>query len=79
MEYRGKGYASQAMKFLVQLCKDKGIGTIWLMVKKYNTDAIAIYEKKGFRTVRTQVADIGNGFVMDNFIMENKLHAPGEE
>jgi hypothetical protein len=31
------------------------------------------YAKKGFRTVRTQVADIGNGFVMDDNIMEKEI------
>ncbi|CAH0117684.1 MULTISPECIES: hypothetical protein [unclassified Paenibacillus] len=34
---------------------------------------IAVYEKKGFRTVRTQVADIGNGFVMDDHVMEKEI------
>jgi len=72
-EHRGKGYASQAMEFLVELCKDRGLGMIWLTVNRYNDTTIAVYEKKGFRTVRTQVADIGNGFVMDDNIMEKEI------
>lgn len=72
-EYRGKGYASRAMAFLVQLCKDRTLSPIWLTVNKYNADTIAVYEKKGFRTVRSEVADIGNGFVMDDFIMEKEI------
>jgi GNAT superfamily N-acetyltransferase len=63
-EHRGKGYASQAMEFLVEICKDRRLGIIWLTVNRYNDATIAVYEKKEFRTVRTQVADIGNGFVM---------------
>ncbi|MEK3722527.1 GNAT family N-acetyltransferase [Paenibacillus sp. FSL H8-0034] len=71
--HRGKGYASQAMELLVNLCKNRKLGTIWLTVNRYNDASIAIYEKKGFRTVRTQVADIGNGFVMDDNIMEKVI------
>ncbi|OPA73576.1 GNAT family N-acetyltransferase [Paenibacillus selenitireducens] len=72
-EHRGKGYASQAMEFLVGICKVRRLGMIWLTVNRYNDATIAVYEKKGFRTVRTQVADIGNGYVMDDNIMEKKI------
>jgi len=72
-EHRGKGYASQAMAFLVEICKVRRLGMIWLTVNRYNDATIAVYEKKGFRTVRTQVADIGNGFVMDDNIMEKEI------
>lgn len=72
-EHRGKGYASQAMGWLVQICKDRRLGIIWLTVNRHNHATIAVYEKKGFRTVRTQAADIGNGFVMDDHIMEKEV------
>lgn len=72
-EHRGKGYASQAMEYLVEICNDRRLGIIWLTVNRYNDTTIAVYEKKGFRTVRTQVADIGNGFVMDDNIMEKEI------
>jgi ribosomal protein S18 acetylase RimI-like enzyme len=72
-DHRGNGYASQAMELLVNLCKNRKLGTIWLTVNRYNDATIAIYEKKGFKTVRTQVADIGNGFVMDDNIMEKVI------
>ncbi|RCX21685.1 acetyltransferase (GNAT) family protein [Fontibacillus phaseoli] len=72
-EHRGKGYASQAMEFLVGLCKQRGLGLIWLTVNRYNDDTIAVYSKKGFKAVRTQVADIGNGYVMDDFVMEKEI------
>ncbi|UKS29460.1 GNAT family N-acetyltransferase [Paenibacillus sp. HWE-109] len=72
-EHRGRSYASQAMAFLEQLCKDRNLSHIWLTVNRDNESSIAIYEKKGFRTVREQIADIGNGFVMDDFIMEKEM------
>ncbi|WP_139997291.1 GNAT family N-acetyltransferase [Paenibacillus paridis] len=72
-EHRGQGYASQASAFLEQLCKDRNLSHIWLTVNRYNTSTIKVYEKKGFQTVREQMADIGNGFVMDDFIMEKEI------
>jgi len=75
-EHRGKGYASHAMKQLVEMSIERKLAAIWLTVNRYNHDTIAIYEKKGFKTVREQVADIGNGYVMDDFIMEKEIVQP---
>lgn len=72
-QYRGKGYASQAFRFMVNLCKEKGYHKIWLTVNRFNENTIKVYEKKGFIKTRTQVADIGNGFVMDDYIMEKTI------
>ncbi|WJH36010.1 GNAT family N-acetyltransferase [Paenibacillus sp. CC-CFT747] len=72
-EHRGRGYGSQAMAFLEQLGKERNLRAIWLTVNRHNESSIAVYEKKGFRTVREEVADIGNGYVMDDFVMEKNL------
>ncbi|AZK47549.1 GNAT family N-acetyltransferase [Paenibacillus lentus] len=72
-EHRGKGYASQAMEQLVDICRNRNLDAIWLTVNRHNASTIAVYEKKGFKTIRTQVADIGNGFVMDDYVMEKEI------
>ncbi|GAA0134475.1 hypothetical protein YSY43_13150 [Paenibacillus sp. YSY-4.3] len=72
-EHRGKGYGSQAMELLVDICRNRNLGAIWLTVNRHNASTIAVYERKGFKTIRTQVADIGNGFVMDDYVMEKEL------
>ena len=69
-KYRGHGYASLAFCFMLERCKERGYQKIWLTVNRFNQNVIKIYEKKGFVKVRTQVADIGAGFVMDDYIME---------
>lgn len=69
-QYRKRGYASFTFNFLVNLCKEKDYQKIWLTVNRFNKSTIRVYEKKGFIKTRTQVADIGNGFVMDDYIME---------
>jgi RimJ/RimL family protein N-acetyltransferase len=58
---------------MVNLCKEKGYHKIWLTVNRFNENTIKVYEKKGFIKTRTQVADIGNGFVMDDYIMEKTI------
>lgn len=48
-------------------------GRLWLQVNRGNTQAIAAYQKYGFRIVESRVFDIGNGFVMDDHVMEQLL------
>lgn len=72
-QYRGQGYASRAITYLEKLCNDRNLNVIWLTVNRQNESSIAIYKKKGFQIVREQVADIGKGFVMDDFIMEKEI------
>ena len=43
---------------------------LWLQVNRRNTQAIAAYLKYGFRIVEARVFDIGHGFVMDDYVME---------
>lgn len=72
-EFRGKGYASEVFQFLEDLCEKRGLIAIWLTVNRYNDNTIAVYKKKGFEIIKTQVADIGNGYVMDDYVMEKKI------
>lgn len=72
-EYRGKKIASKAMEFLVALCRERGLKSIWLTVNKHNDTTIAIYQKMGFYEICQQRADIGNGFVMDDYVMQKDV------
>lgn len=72
-EFRGRGYARKAFEFCQDLAKEKGISTLFLTVNKGNTGAIAAYEAMGMTCVREQCADIGKGYVMDDFVYEYTL------
>lgn len=72
-DMRGKGIASNAFTFIEDICKIRGIKSIWLTVNKYNTHSIAVYNAKGFKIIDSEVAPIGNGFVMDDYIMQKLL------
>ncbi len=68
--FRGRGYARKVVEMLESICKREGIPKIWLTVNRNNLSSIKAYESLGFVKVRTQVADIGGGYVMDDYIME---------
>ena len=67
---RGKGDARKAFGFLEKLCSERGLCSIWLTVNRYNDHSVAAYRKSGFEVIEERVTDIGNGYVMDDFIME---------
>ena len=66
---RGKGIARQALDMMREICREKGLSSIYLTVNKHNSSK-QVYEALGFKTTREEVTDIGNGFVMDDYIME---------
>ena len=72
-EYRGEQISSKTFDFIENLAKGKNLKSVWLTVNRNNKHAIAVYKHKGFILIREQVADIGNGFVMDDFVFEKVL------
>ncbi len=67
-EHRGKGHASQVFQFIKEKSLEQCCSSIWLAVNRHNQQAIAVYEHLGMQRLREQVIDIGNGFVMDDFV-----------
>ena len=72
-ENRGKGYSRQALNFLEDLCRQRGLTKIWLTVNRRNDKTIAAYKAMGLTVAREQKTDIGGGFVMDDYIMEKPV------
>ena len=66
-EFRHKGLGTKAFE---KIKKIAGGRKIRLTVNKQNTNSINAYKKWGFQTIDSVVTDIGNGFVMDDYIME---------
>jgi len=76
-ESRGKGYGRQCMDFVESVCRKMGLETLWLTVNRNNAATIRIYEKLGFENKGSVKADIGNGFVMDDYKMVKKIEQKG--
>lgn len=68
--YRGRALSSRALDFLISIAQQEGCRKIWLTVNRYNDHTIDVYKHWGFTVAREQCADIGNGFVMDDYVME---------
>lgn len=68
--YRGTGLARKAFTYLQYRCREEGLSAIWLTVNRFNTHTIEVYRHLGFVTLREEKADIGNGYYMDDYIME---------
>ncbi|WMI65306.1 GNAT family N-acetyltransferase [Aestuariibaculum sp. YM273] len=71
--YRGKGIAKKAMQFIEEKAKSYSLKTIRLTVNINNEIAIKAYEKLGFINAGPIVADIGNGFIMDDYLMKKQI------
>ena len=72
-DMRGKGGGYAASEYITGLAQDRGCRQIWLTVNRINRTAIRAYERWGFSITGEVVADIGEGFVMDDYRMEKEL------
>ena len=71
--YRGQGLGKSAFKKITEIAKEHNKNSIQLTVNKYNTNTIKAYEKWGFKILNAVVTDIGQDFVMDDYIMEYEI------
>ncbi|PWN64974.1 GNAT family N-acetyltransferase [Chryseobacterium phosphatilyticum] len=72
-ESKGKGLGKSALEFLNEKVSQHGNKRIILNVNKNNA-ARNFYESQGYKVYDEGVFDIGNGFVMDDFLMEFLIH-----
>ena len=72
-ELRGRGLGAALLTYLERRAIGMGIGRLYLQVNKHNASAIGAYRRSGFEIVESAVFDIGDGFVMDDYIMAKLL------
>lgn len=68
-ETQGTGLGRQFFELVKEKAIENHQNAIFLNVNKYN-NAIHFYTKLGFTKVKDEVIDIGNGYVMDDYVME---------
>lgn len=66
---QGKGIGKILVDYIKDEARKENQKTILLNVNKYNV-AQHFYKKIGFETISEEVIDIGNGYIMDDFVME---------
>jgi O-acetyl-ADP-ribose deacetylase (regulator of RNase III)/RimJ/RimL family protein N-acetyltransferase len=69
-EKRGTGLGKEGLNFIICRAKELGATEINLTVNKNNINSIKAYEKMGFKNIGSVIADIGSGYVMDDFKMK---------
>lgn len=69
---QGKGTGRYMIEHIIGQIRSKGGGALQLQVNRGNK-ARFFYEKLGFTIIQSVDFDIGNGYVMDDYVMEKKL------
>lgn len=73
LDWRGRGLGSMLLQYCEREALKLGARKLVLNVNKRNLKAIRAYGRNGFRIEDSVVADIGGGFVMDDFVMGKEL------
>ena len=71
-DIQGKGLGKALLNAVIEEIKLLHAGTLILNVKRDNT-AINFYKKLGFSVTREEDIDIGNGYFMNDYVMEKKV------
>ena len=72
-QWQRRGFGGRLLAHLAEQALAQGCDTLLLAVNKRNERAIAAYRKYGFCVREAVCVDIGNDFVMDDFIMVKSL------
>lgn len=75
-EFQHRGLGRLAFDRVMALAASKKKAFIILQVNRNNSQAVSAYRKYGFRVRTEAVTDIGNGFVMDDYLLECPVSEP---
>ena len=68
-EAQGKGLGKKTLEFVKEKVQKSGDKRLTLTVNKHN-NAKNFYESQGFKVYDEAIFDIGNGYIMDDYLME---------
>ncbi len=70
--FRGRGLGKEMLQHLIDDSLAQEARIIRLTVNKHNS-TVEVYRRLGFAITEEIVTDIGNGFVMDDYVMEKTI------
>lgn len=70
---RGNRIGRDVMAFVEGWVRGSGLCRVWLTVNRGNTASIRSYERMGFTNYGAQDADIGGGYVMNDYLFEKRI------
>ncbi|WP_083572246.1 GNAT family N-acetyltransferase [Flavobacterium johnsoniae] len=71
-ETQGKGYGKKVFEFIEELALENNSKQLLLNVNRFNT-ALNFYKKLGFEIKETVDIEIGNGYLMEDYVMGKDL------
>lgn len=71
-EAQGKGIGAALIKEILKIAEEQNQKSVLLNVNRQNK-AVKVYEHLGFRIKEEENIDIGNGFFMNDYVMELKF------
>jgi len=69
----GRGLGSFLLKHVEDEARRRKLKTVVLAVNRFNGKALRAYRRNGYTTRLELKKDIGNGYVMDDFLLEKPL------
>jgi ribosomal protein S18 acetylase RimI-like enzyme len=75
-EHQGRSFGQAMLAHALATAAAAGCCELRLRVNKANTRALRAYERAGFRIVDALVAEIGGGFVMDDYVLTRRIERP---
>jgi GNAT superfamily N-acetyltransferase len=72
-EYQGQGIGSLMLNTAKKEARAGGCNHLRLNVNRHNQKAIRAYSRNGFKTIDRVDNPIGNGFLMNDYVMEADL------
>ncbi len=67
--YHRKGYGALLVTDAIGIMRENNLQSLILTVNKYNQTAISAYQHYGFEITGDSTVDIGDGFVMNDYLM----------
>lgn len=71
-EGQGLGIGNKLINWIVDIALKQDSNQLILNVNKYNK-AISFYQKMGFEILKPEVVEIGEGYIMDDYVMGKNI------
>ena len=72
-DLRGKGFGSRTLDEIIEKGREMRMKRVYLRVNKENGPSIGIYSHKGFVVAEALKEEIGDGFFLDDYLMEYRF------
>jgi len=72
-QHHGKGYGQRLLRETERSATEDGASLLLLNVNKHNVRAIAAYRRSGYSHYQSILAPIGNGFFVDDYVLQKVL------